>query len=861
MKIKSIYLFTFLVFCCFTYQCTTKKNTAITRGYHNLTARYNVFFNGNESFKQGVEKIDAGFKDNYSEILPIFKYDREQDVSAVAGDMDVAIKKAAKLITQHSITVKPKRNDDKDLTSKAEKFYNKPEYCDWVDDAYLLMGKSHFYKHDYEIGMKSMLLIVNRFKHEEIKYDAYLWLARTNIQLGKFRDAEDYLALVEKDKKHPKHLDKEMYLIYADFFCKQKKYQEAIKPIDKALKLSKRKKEIARLKFILAQIYQKQGSFRKASDLFTEIIKMNPPYEMVFNAQISRAISFDVGSRNGTEMKNQLQKMLKDEKNFDFQDQIYYALGNIAFKEKKVEDALNFYKLSARTSISNQNQKAISYLSIADIYFAKPDYQLAGAYYDSTMTNLDKSFSSYKEVALKTKSLSQLIGNLKIVQYEDSLQKVAKMPEAQRNSLVEAMIQKMVDDELKAKAQEQNYDPYNPDNPMNNPEINAGKWYFYNPTLITFGHTEFLKKFGERKLEDNWRRKNKAVVADYQDEEGTKKDSKNKKDDKTKKEYYLKNLPLNDSSLTASNLKIQEAMFKIGETYATKMKDYEEAIKSYEALNERFPTHPLLLESYYQLYLLCLKVERQARADYYKQEILTKFPNSRYAKLFTNPNYVNELKEIQKKAEVLYAETYNAYKQKSYEQVYANYELAMKDYPQNELSPKFIYIRAISSGEKGNQEEMKNMLKTIVNDYSGSDVVESAKDIIAVVESGKYSTNLYTLNISSPHYYVIVIKTSKIDINQIKFILTSFNAEFSNQKDFTVIDEVLEQDYQIITVKVLADKEQAQIYYNALQAKNVFKDYNIQDYSQFVISSENHTSFLKNKEIERYMKFYNANYK
>jgi len=778
--------------------------------------------------------------------------------------MDVAIKKSAKLITQHSITVKPKRKADKDYSPKDELFFAKPEYCNWVDDAYLLLGKAHFYHHDYDIGLKSLLMIVNRFKNEEIKYEANLWIARTNIQKEKYKDAEEYINLVSKDKKHPKKLNKEINLIFADCYLKQKKYADAIKPLESALKLTKKKKEKARLNFILAQIYQKVNEFKKASEKYTEVIKLNPPYEMVFNAQINRAVSFDVGYKNGNELKMQLQKMLKDDKNIDFQDQIYYALASISMKENKKDEALEFFKKSVSTSISNTNQKAVSYLALADIYFAKPDYQLAGIYYDSTISYLDKKYTSYAEISVRAKSLSMLITNLNTIQLQDSVQKLALLSEIERNIVIDEQIQKHIDQENRKKNdQNPNYDPLNLNQTTENLTANSGKWYFYNPTLISFGKTEFLKKWGDRKIEDNWRRKNKAIVIEEQNnnEDNDKNNSqKNVLTDKSKREYYLKNIPLTDSALSISTQKIQEAYFNIGEIYSTKLNDPDEAIKNYENLNAKYPSHPLMLESFFQLYQLCSKIGRNSRAEYYKSEIIAKFPDSKYAKMFSNPNYLADLTKQQDIVENLYRETYSAYSIKDYAKLDENITNVEKNYKDNVLYPNFLLIKAIVIGEKGNQSEMKIILEQIIEKFPSNDIVNYCKDLIKVIESGTLNPNLYVFNSTSPHIYAILLAKGS-DVNQAKFNLSSFNAEYSNKIEYIVINETFDPMHEIIFVKSFLTSTEAKIYFQKLNEKYIHSNLPANSYSHFVISQENYDKFAKDKQLDKYQKFFNENYK
>jgi tetratricopeptide (TPR) repeat protein len=360
-------------------ECSTEKNTSLTRFYHNTTAHFNIYFNGSESFRKG-EKVIEEAPENYTILLPIFKSEREDIQTSISGDMDEAIKKSVKMIKMHSITVKPERKQPGkgkrayELTEQQKEFYNKNEYNKWVDDAYLLIGKAHYYKGDYQGGLKSLHLIINKFRKDPIRFHAMYWIARTYSATGSFNEAENYLKMITDDKSFPKELTLPIEMAYADIFMKKENYPQAIEKIEYIISKTKKKKDKARFTYILAQLYQIQNQGDKSFKLFADVIKMNPHYDMVFNAKINMAKSFLSGSGGSEQIRKILTKMLKDEKNIDYRDQIYYVLAGIEKKEGNDQKALEYYHESLRTSISNTNQKALSYLALADIYFDKRKY-------------------------------------------------------------------------------------------------------------------------------------------------------------------------------------------------------------------------------------------------------------------------------------------------------------------------------------------------------------------------------------------------------------------------------------------------------------------------------------------------------
>ena len=326
--------------------CSVQKNTGLSRTYHEMTARFNVLFNGTQSFNKGTEKIDEGFHDDFADILPIFPFTTKNASTLASSDMDRAIKKCEKLISMHSITVKPKVKNSKTLSPSEREFFNKKEYNGYVDDAYLLMGKSHFYKQEYTEASELFHHILNDFKGESVIPEAQIWLARLSVQTLQYKDAYEILNLLQNNAEFPKKLQHELYPSLADYYLSQKDYKQAINYLQKSVSVEKKKKIRTRFLFILAQLCEKTGDLKQASVYYSEVIKLNPVYDMAFNARINRALAYQQGFSNSSEIESELLKMLRDDKNTEYMDQIYYALGNLAAKEGNNTKAIDYYKKS-----------------------------------------------------------------------------------------------------------------------------------------------------------------------------------------------------------------------------------------------------------------------------------------------------------------------------------------------------------------------------------------------------------------------------------------------------------------------------------------------------------------------------------
>ena len=337
--------------------CSVEKNTDTTRFYHSMTARYNIYFNGYESFKAGLLKISNGYQDDYSELLKVFEFSDPATVALCSSDMDKAMQKASKLITLKSITSKPEIKDNRQLSEKDKELMDRKEFNEWVDDSYLLIGKCRFYKHEFADASSTFNYCITSANDPAIKAEAVIWLARIYNETGNYIESLRLLREFDISKDVSKQLLSMYYTTMADLFIKQKRYTEAIDPLSKSIKYIAKKRTRYRLTYLLAQLFEQTDNGARATSLYRDVVKMNPPYEVEFNARINIAGVFDINSGNPSEIKNELKKMLKDTKNKDFQDQIYFAIGNISLKEGNEAEALDFFRKSVAAPSLNSNQK------------------------------------------------------------------------------------------------------------------------------------------------------------------------------------------------------------------------------------------------------------------------------------------------------------------------------------------------------------------------------------------------------------------------------------------------------------------------------------------------------------------------
>ena len=904
-----------IVFCLiFAFACSNQKNTFVSRQYHALTTHYNVYFNGKESLKEGELKIENGIQENYTRLFPVFEY---QNVSARAlsfSSMDRVLEKATKAIKIHSITRKPKRKKN-NKSEKYKEFRKKKEYNNWIDDCYLLIGKAQFYKGEYHVSEKAFDFILREYPDSELVPEAKLWKATSLIDRGEFIAGTEILERLSSENELTKEDLLRISALNADAAIRQNELEDAIPHLERCTALSKNKKKKARYFYLLAQIHQKTGNPSQASRAFQELIDLNASYEMTFNAKISRALSY-TGNQNGEEIRKGLRKMLRDEKNNEYQDQIYYAMAEMDVIDEDMESAIPNYWKSTKVSLFNENQKAISFLKLGDYYFGEETYPKAQMCYDSSMTYLGRDYPNYAVLSKRVGNLTELVNNLNMVVREDSLQRVALMSQPDRDKLISGIIQKINDKEREERLREseaQSDRAFFAQNNMlgNNSRAGSssqGNWYFYNPTNIGIGKSDFQRKWGRRKLEDNWRRKNKSTFTIEDEElalEGDQGDgvsSQSKKKDLKSRDYYLNDLPMTKAAMVKSNERIMKGLYQAGLVYEEKLLNNEKALESMIRLLERFPDNPYLLSAYYHCYSLNKAQGNSAEANRFKQMILTEFEGSEYAKALNDPNYRSKIDAEDQKANNLYAQAYEDFQNYYYFRVVRLCNEGLLRYPESELRPRFLFLRSLSIGRTQKANNFKQSLEQVIEANPSKEIEQTAKSIIAGLDKGAkpviYTRKdmelarqnrllrnwrieeqqamveiegkgekkpeikaLYKFKTEEEHYFVLMFSKKDGDPNRSLFNVSRYNSDAYNNRTFKVDRLSLDKEQIMILVKGLKDKTDALNYFNGIITSNkAFKGLEDVDYRNFVISESNFAVLKQSKAVEQYLDFYTKSY-
>jgi len=859
--------------------CSTKKNTVVSRGYHNLTARYNGYYYSTENINEGIYKVNKNHKDNFEKILPVFVYPTQENAKATFAEFDKAIKKSSLCIQKHAI--KGKAGNEIPSSGK------------WIDNNWINIGIAHFFKRELFSGLESFEYVARTYTKSKDKYTALLWMAKVNNEIGSVSASEQILSLLKNEKKLPTKVRNELPAVEADYYMRRGQYTEAATKLMEASRNTGfmnglPKSQRARYAFIIAQMYEAQKENKRAIQFYKRTIKLKPNYDMVFYSKIKMARLIDVKRNDPEKTKKDLVKMLKEQKNSDYFDVIYYTLGEIEEKQKNIDKALTYYQRSVQTSTANVNQKAYSYLKLGEINFELANYPQAGAYYDSAVVTLPKEHADYNTIVARKKTLEGLVYHIKIIRNEDSLQRIAKMSETDRNAFIDKLIERIEKEEQRKLDEKQKIQggtdmPFNPNAPgnitpgMQDPGAQATSFYFYNPNTIAFGVADFQKKWGSRKLEDNWRRANKATVIENPDEVDPAligKDVKGTTAVKKTRESFLKNVPLNDTLLAKSNSRIMDSYYLLGSIYKEELNNTRKALATFEELNQRYPNNKYLLNTYYVLYRIYLGEKNNDKAEYYKQKLLTEFPDSEFALLIKNPNYAEERNAKRSEVEAFYAKAYSAYRKENFSEAISLSNEGIFKFGKNDYLPKFEFIKALSLGKSKSIDSMEVGLKLLVVNHPKSEVTPLANDILLSIkkqknpemfqsEPGKLQTDTFTVNFDQEHFLIAILPDDPRITDAFKTNLDAFARKYYGAKQFNLTSNLFNNEKQLVILKSFANAEEIIGFYdNLINDKDVFKGTVKKEMVEiYPITSTNLPILYKKKNVAGYKLFFDDNYK
>lgn len=860
--------------------CSTEKNTVVNRTYHGITAHYNGYFNANELIRLAMTGYKSSLKEDYYSILPIDPVPDEKEVISMYSAIDTAIAKCTKVIQAHS------------MPSNDRPAKKKEEHNPWIDENWTTIGQADYYRRDYDAAMKNFQYIKKFYKNDPTLYIADLWMAKINIATGNYTEAlfnlnnldkavEEEAARKEENKgkffkkkdkktkeekiaKFPKKIRFDLEKTKADLALKKNIKEDAIKYLEESLKFAKKQEDKARVHFILGQLYEATNQKEAAKAHYSKVLKYNTNYTMIFTARIKRAF---MGGDD--KLRKDLMKMLRDVKNSEFKDQIYYALAEMELQNGNKPLAKEYLTQSAFYSTTNTRQKGMAYEKLGNLSFAERNYVFAQKYYDSCATVINDEYPNADGVRNKAAKLSDLVKAVETAEFEDSVQKIAKLSEKDREDFVKNVIKKIKSDEeiRKKKEAERLRELQANQNLAAQNDVNGSKWYFNNPKTRAEGFDEFKRLWGTRENEDDWRRSDKIPAMSFKaDPNDTTQiiavDTVKKEPvDTLTVEHLMKNIPLTDSAILASKERLLASLYDAGVIYKEQLMENGMAIKQFHAVLDRKFESDYNLLSAYQLYRMYNETDK-TQASIQKDYILNMYPNSDYANYIRDPDYFIKKKERDALAEQEYITVLDRYNRGLYTPVIAKADEVIVSEKDNVFRPKYMLLKAMSMGQMTeNKQELVPVLELIIKEYPKTAEAARATELLGIIKNGVSqnipaefgSKSIYSYDDKAKHWVLIFLDkgtTTNVEKNKV----SDFNREFFSRDNLKTSSKIYGDDQSVILV------EEFDTDLKAIEYLRVFKNtrkhlLDLQKAKIVVITRDNLKILFETQKLQEYEDF------
>ncbi len=853
-----------------------KSNTKLNRGIAGLTTKYNIHFNGEEAYKQSLKSMEENTSnDDYSHRLqlhPVYGLVNKQPNTA----FDAAIDKCKKCIQTKSINEKPKRHR-KEMTPEYKLRLKREEFNPYMHNAWLLSGRAQFYNGDFDGAQSTFNYVIRHFWWKDLaKDESHIWMARIQALQGNRFAAEAELEQIIPRKRYsnqtelssvttyyqlPLRLQRLYSLAQAEIIlCEEGHEADALPYLNKARRGFQTKVQRIRTDFYIAQLNEEIGHYSDAAKSYNRIVRQARDYKTQFNARLARVRVLTHQPEGRTLSPKQLNKVERklnylrhQARNEEYQDQIYTALAEVSLMRRDTAKAIDRYEKAIEKSTRGGMEKAAAALALGKLTFGKGDYVRAQKAYSTVMGIIKEDFKDYEGIKQLSAVLDELQTHAETVQLQDSLLHLSTLSEEELNKVIDNIIKELIKKEKEEAENEalaayeerksQNVDPLAQKESAPTVGQTDKSWYFYNPSIINQGKSEFQRKWGSRKPEDNWRRRNKtetitsfdnedeSLAADSTDvepattpenvsEEGSTAVAGNKSDAKETPEgdtsdphqraYYLVQIPRTDEEIANANQLIEEGLYNEGKIIDEKLENFPLSIKTFVDMEKRYPESVYRLEAYYAIFLMYMRMGDEANAEVYKKKLLETFPESAYGIALADPNYLQNMRDMAKGQDSLYIRTYTSYLDGQSEQVHDSYYFVHDKWPLSNLMPKFLFLHALSFVQEGDTKAFQEVLEQLTATFPESDVSPLASLMIKGLHEGRNiqsgevtrgmmwgaslrqagdstaidTTQMFVDDDNAPHLLLLTFPTDSLNKNDLLFEVAKFNFENYLVRDF-----------------------------------------------------------------------------
>ncbi len=723
------------------------------------------------------------------------------------------------------------------------------------------------------------------FKHRPAYAEGMLWLGRTYTERHLYEDAMRAFTEAATHPTASPEVIREIPVAQAHLFMERGMYDSAIPYLRSAITLARKKKEKARYQYILGQIYQQQNQYAQSVEAFRSVVKLRPAYEMEFNARLNLLLGeYRAGHSLVADSRKDMERLLKDKKNEDYRDRIHYALAEMDLDLQDTTAAIANLKESARYSSKNISQKAETHLKLAELYFAQEMYVEAKVFYDLVIKEMPATDERYDRASLLSKNLTDIARNIQVITLQDSLLMIAGLSEKDRVALAE-----QIKADRLAKANElaanQNRQPKSTGRNLsvsqgqfgarNTPSSGPTKsnFFAYDSKALDRGLKDFKDYWGnDRLLEDNWRRSNRSTSFEVEEAESAEEAIETSLTNSELQEMF-KDVPMTPEAVAEAEEKIQTAMIALGRLYRERLQNNQKTVDVLTELLARFPATEHELDAWYFLYLAHNELGENSQARKYYDLIMGKYPESTYARVLGDPNYLGESREKERQLNNYYKQTYEDFRNARYDLAWSKLEQVDTLFgPDNRLQAKFVLLRAMTTGNRDGKEAYIDALKDLVSKYPDTEEEKRAKEILRLLGDKSVAPkdlpnqnaeeSEFNLDPEGTHYVIINWSLKEVELQDAQNAVNAFNRKYFKADRLRLSSNIfLSVDVPLMVVRKFNSAENAMEYYQLIEKyKEEFIGKAEAGLKVYPVTQQNYRVILKNRSLEAYDPFFVANY-
>ncbi len=838
--------------------CSAERKNVVSKTYHNTTAKFNAIFYAKNRLAEIEQIIEDNNDNNYDRILRIYPFYDSIMAESYKEQTEDAIQKASIAIDRHK-------------NSK------------WVDDGYLLVGLARMYDTDYVNAIETFKYVYKNGEDHERKL-ALAYLLRTYTDYEEYRNASEVSGYIDKEDL-TKNEEKLVYINRAHLYQQTDDLDNMVFNLVKAAPLLKRQDGKGRIYFIIGQIYESLGFESEAYSYYKQCVSSSPEYELDFHARIRMAQVAELkGASDVKSTRKLFAKLLKDKKNTQFIDKIYYEMGEFEAKQGNLELAIDNYKDALAASTQPNRQKSLSYLRLGQIYFdSLKRYSLAKAYYDSTIQILPKDFENYDRIAKRQSVLATFVEQIDAIQLQDSLLVLASQDSIGTRLMIrnQLMEQDSIDRERQEKQERERERAVRRSNYMigDNTGFSSTSWYFDNPTAVAQGQSEFLRIWGDRPLEDHWRRSNKQVFRNYEEQAELQQDADVAVEMQDPEEVaaameerlgqrtdeLMRTIPYSEEAKQESLRIIEEALYTLGNIYYFDLEEERNAEENFVSLVSRFPKSEYVPEVLYQL-ILINEDKDPSRAAMYRQQLLNDHPNTTYARLIENPNFDVENSQAVEQLKVVYADAFELYKSGEYPFALNMLDSVLARGPETTFTPQLELLRILVLGNNEPKEKYEGRLNDFIEEYPDFAISEYASHLLEKSQNfdaaGSRTNVAFSENRNQEHYFVLVFEGDDEAEASVMETIRLYNTLDVQDEGLRLTSLDMEGNRKVILLRSFENGREAYRYLKVFENKDVVNAAMVPGKSyKFVITKDNFDILYQSRELDAYMEFFNENYR